>query len=152
MGVDPGSRATGYGVVRAVGTGFQHIDHGVIRLAQGELPQRLLEIHEQLSDVITQHSPAAAAVEDLFQFKNARSALVLGHARGAAILAAASRGVQVFSYTPSEMKQSVTGSGRAEKRQVGEMVRILLSLDEVPAEDAADALGMAICHAMRGPR
>lgn len=110
---------------------------------------RLKIIYDGLAGAMEKHSPAVVAVEDVFQSKNARSALILGHARGVALVAAANYGAQVFSYSPSAVKKSLAAHGRADKRQIGRMVSLLLALDQIPAEDAGDALGVAICHGMR---
>lgn len=147
--MDPGVRATGWGVVRVRGTEVRHVAHGVFRAGDGELTDRLGEIYAEIRRVVALHRPEAAGVEDVFQHKNVRSAMVLASARTAAVLALVHCSVRVFSYTPAQVKQQVTGSGRAEKVQVGEMVRFLLALPEVPPADAADALGVALCHAMR---
>ena len=110
---------------------------------------RLKTIYDGLSGAMAEHGPGVVAVEDVFQGKNARSALILGHARGVALVAAANYGAQVFSYSPAAVKKSLAAHGRADKRQLGRMVSFLLCLDEIPAEDAGDALGVAICHGMR---
>lgn len=150
VGVDPGSRAMGWGVVRLRDDGsLRSLEHGVIRPPTDELPHRLKVLYDGLTEVFARHRPEAAAVEDLFQLRNVRSAIVLAHARAAALLAASNCGIRVFSYAPAVIKLSVTGSGRADKLQVAEMVRFYLSLPERPAEDAADALATAICHALR---
>ena len=153
LGVDPGSRAMGWGVVRFRPDGqLIHLDHGVFRTTtSSEFPQRLAAIYDEIRRICLHWEPTVAAVEDVFQHKNVRSAMVLASARTSALLALVHCSVQVFSYTPSQVKQSVTGSGRAEKHQVGEMVRFLLALEEVPPSDAGDALGVALCHGMRAP-
>lgn len=152
LGVDPGSRATGYGVVAREGNRLRCVAAGVIRLGSSLLfAQRLERIYAGLSAVIREHSPTIAAVEDVFQAGNVRSALRLGHARGVALLAAVHGGIPVYEYTPMEVKQAVVGYGRAEKVQVQHMVQILLNLVRRPAQDAADALGVAICHAHSSP-
>ena len=147
LGIDPGSNITGYGIVEERGGGVRHIDNGTIA-PKSTLPlaQRLLEIHSGLVALIEAHRPDAVVVENVFCAKNARSALILGHARGAAMLAAGSAGVPIAEYTPSEVKLAVSGSGRADKEQIQKMVRAILALPEVACEDASDALAVAICH------
>lgn len=147
LGVDPGSRKTGYGVIEAVGDKLRYIDCGVIKLPEASLPERLKIIAEELGNVIHQHCPQMAAVEEVFLSNNASSALKLGQARGAAVVAAVQNDVPVSEYTARQIKQSVVGSGAADKDQVQYMVRLLLKLTFNPKEDAADALAAAICHA-----
>jgi len=148
LGVDPGSRVTGYGVIEKEGSLLRFVVCGVIRTANGQsFPERLRAIHDGLSEVIKEQAPVVAAVEDMFVAVNARSALKLGHARGVAILAAMQHGLPVHDYTPRMIKQAVVGYGNAEKVQVQQMVRILLRLSAAPSADAADALAVAICHA-----
>ncbi|NDY41701.1 crossover junction endodeoxyribonuclease RuvC [Dissulfurirhabdus thermomarina] len=148
LGIDPGSRATGFGLVAVDGTRFRCLGAGVLRTRAGwDLAERLHRIHEGLVEVIRRHRPTAAAVENVFQARNPRSALLLGHVRGVAILAAVREGIPVFEYTPTQVKQAVVGYGRAEKGQVQHMVRLLLNLERRPPQDAADALGVAVCHA-----
>ncbi len=148
LGIDPGSRATGYGVVDAHGGRLAFVGCGVIRPpARAPLPDRLLVIHDGVVEVLAEYAPDAAAVEDLFVAANPRAALVLGHARGAAVLALAGRQVPVAEYTPRMVKQAVVGHGQAVKAQVQGMVRVLLGLASMPSSDAADALAVAICHA-----
>jgi crossover junction endodeoxyribonuclease RuvC len=148
LGVDPGSRITGYGVIEKEGGLLRFVACGVIRTANGQsFPERLQAIHDGLSAVIREQAPAVAAVEDMFVAINPRSALKLGHARGVAILAAMQQGLVVHDYTPRMIKQAVVGYGNAEKVQVQQMVRILLRLSASPSADAADALAVAICHA-----
>jgi crossover junction endodeoxyribonuclease RuvC len=147
LGVDPGSHATGYGVIET-GPVVRMLGGGVIRCKrQAPLSERLVTIHTELTAVIGQHNPDAMAVEDLFNAKNARSSLILGHARGVILLAGAAAGLPVAEYAPREVKQAVVGKGGAQKDQVQHMVRILLNLSEPLTSDASDALGIAICHA-----
>ncbi len=141
----------GWGVVRCVGGELSHIDHGVFRTKGADLTDRLGQIYAEIARIVAKHRPAVAAVEDVFVHKNVRSAMVLASARTSAVLALVHGSVQVFSYTPSQVKKAVTGGGRADKGQVGEMVRFLLALDAVPPSDAGDALGVALCHGMRSP-
>lgn len=147
LGVDPGSRMLGYGVVERDGSRLRHIDNGVLVLgARKPMPERLCAIHAQLAEVIRTHRPDVAAFEQVFFARNARSALQLGHARGVAVLTAAEAGLPVAEYAPAEIKLAVAATGRADKAQVQQMVKLLLGLPEVPQEDAADALAVAICH------
>ncbi|GFO56012.1 crossover junction endodeoxyribonuclease RuvC [Geomonas sp. Red276] len=148
MGIDPGSRKTGYGLVTKQGNRIIHVDNGAIfTKASADFPQRLEQIYSGLAAVIAQYRPDAVAVENVFLAKNAMSALKLGQARGAAIVAAVNMGLPVFEYTAMQVKLAVVGSGRAEKVQVQQMIKALLNLPEVAQEDASDALAVAICHA-----
>lgn len=147
LGIDPGSRKTGYGVIRSEANAITYLDCGVINLGAGELSGRLLTIFEALNEVITLHRPNEAAIESVFMQINVRSALVLGHARGAAMLTCANHGLSVEEYAPKAIKQAVVGTGAAKKAQIQLMMRHLLKLSHSPKEDAADALAIAICHA-----
>ena len=148
LGIDPGSRITGYGLISKEGNRLIHIDNGAIFTQSAEdFPQRLQQIFHGLSAIIEQYQPEAVAVENVFLAKNAQSALKLGQARGAAIVAAVCVGLAVFEYTALQVKQAVVGSGRAEKQQVQHMIKVLLNLPEVAQEDASDALAVAVCHA-----
>ena len=149
LGIDPGTAHTGYGVVLSRGQRLAALDGGVIGTGPAEpLERRLARIHTRVCDLISEHQPAAVAVEDLFFGQNVRTAFAVGQARGAVLLSAGLAGVPCFSYTPQAIKQAVCGSGRAEKDQVQRMVGALLSLPEPPRPDhAADALAVAICHA-----
>ena len=151
IGIDPGSRVTGYGLVEKRGSGIVYIGSGVIKLgASKPMPERLAMIKRGLDDVLREYRPAAMAVEDIFIAKNPKSALKLGQARGVVILAAAEAGIEVFEYAPREVKGSVTGIGSAHKSQVGAMIIRLLRLDHDPAcDDETDALAVAFCHALR---
>ena len=148
FGIDPGSRRTGYGCVETDGRRYRLVACGAITMRAGDpFPHRLAAIHRELGRLLAVHRPQSVAIENVFHAVNARSALTLGHARGVAMLAAVSAGCEVFEYTPAEVKRAVVGYGRAEKRQVQQMVKLLLGLDEAPAPfDAADALAIAICH------
>jgi len=151
IGIDPGSHRTGYGVIESGGSSIRALCYGVITApAKATLAERLRYIHDELCRVIARYKPDAAAIEDVFHAKNARSALKLGQARGAAILALSQAELEVFEYPPATVKRSVAGSGRAGKEQVKHMVSALLSLDDenIP-EDASDALSVAICHCNR---
>jgi crossover junction endodeoxyribonuclease RuvC len=148
LGIDPGSRVTGYGVIAAQGQEIGFVACGTIRTGEEtDFSRRLLTIFEDLGEVIRMHQPAVAAVEDMFVDRNPRSALKLGHARGAAVVAALHNKLQVFDYPARTVKQTVAGYGQAGKEQVQHMVRVLLQLDATPSRDAADALAVAICHA-----
>lgn len=147
LGIDPGSRRTGWGVVHLEGTRLRHVAAGTI-VAPEKLPleRRLRLIHEELGRIIEAHAPDAVAVEEIFFAKYANAALKLGHARGVALLAAAQLEIAVHEYPPAIVKRTVVGRGSAEKRQVGRLVTALLGLDSPPEEDAADALAVAITH------
>lgn len=148
LGIDPGSRVTGYGVIVKQGVELGFVTCGTIR-TQGEkdFSKRLLVIFDGLCEVIARHHPDVAAVEDLFIAHNPRSALKLGQARGAAVVAAMQSRLAVHDYTPRMVKQAVAGYGQADKEQVQRMVEVLLELNASPSSDAADALAVAICHA-----
>ncbi|MBU1311957.1 MAG: crossover junction endodeoxyribonuclease RuvC, partial [Gammaproteobacteria bacterium] len=141
LGIDPGSRLTGYGVVRQIGMQFEYVASGCIRLSTSDLlPERLLDIFNGVSEIISQTQPTIFAIEQVFMARNADSALKLGQARGAAIVAAKHAGLQVYEYSARQVKQSVVGTGAADKAQVQHMVRSLLKLPANPQADAADAL------------
>jgi crossover junction endodeoxyribonuclease RuvC len=148
FGIDPGSDRTGYGCVDSDGRRHQLVQCGAIRGGDGAtFPDQLLIIYRELSALLEEHRPECVAIENIFHAMNARSALKLGHARGVAMLAAVEAGVTVVEYTPAEIKRAVVGYGRAEKPQVGQMVKLLLGLEAIPKpHDAADALAVAICH------
>jgi crossover junction endodeoxyribonuclease RuvC len=152
LGIDCGSERTGYGVIESDGVEHRLLTCGVIRThPKTPFEQRLLEIATGLRDLIRQKAPDAAAVEGVFYSANVKTALKLAHVRGVALLAIAEAGLEMGEYSPLEVKTSVVGYGRAEKRQVQTMVRSLLRLAEpVESEDACDALAVAICHATRG--
>ena len=147
IGIDPGTRIVGYGLVEAEGNRLRHIDNGAIFTTPEEpLHKRLHRIYEQIGIIIKKHSPDVMSIEDIFYSKNVKSALKLGHARGVAMLAGTNVGLDIFEYSPTEIKAAVVGYGRAEKSQVQQMVKVLLKLPEIPQADAADALAAAICH------
>jgi len=148
FGIDPGSERTGYGCVETDGRRHHLVACGAIAVPPGDtFPHRLARIHGELSALLDSCRPDCVAIEDLFHAANVRSALKLGHARGVAMLAAVEAGCQVVEYTPAEIKRAVVGYGRAEKQQVGRMVKLLLGLSAAPSSnDAADALAVAICH------
>lgn len=148
LGIDPGSRTTGYGMVDSEGNRLRHIDNGIVATnPKDPLAQRLKAIYDGVTRIITAYQPEVVAVEQIFLAKNPQAALVLGHARGTAILAAVNAGLTVHEYTALQVKSAVVGYGRAGKPQVQQMVKALLNLPEIAQEDAADALGVAICHA-----
>lgn len=147
LGIDPGSRITGYGLIRETNRSIEYVDSGCIRTAaDGELSQKLLQIYDGICQLMDTYSPSEVAIEQVFMHQNPSSALKLGHARGVAMVAAASHRVKVSEYSAREIKQTVVGYGAAEKDQVGHMVVHLLSLTSSPQQDAADALAIAICH------
>ncbi|WP_370554440.1 crossover junction endodeoxyribonuclease RuvC [Edwardsiella tarda] len=146
LGIDPGSRITGYGVIRQCGRQLDYLGSGCIRTAVDDLPTRLKLVYAGVSEIITQFNPNYFAIEQVFMAKNADSALKLGQARGAAIVAAVNRDLPVFEYAARQIKQTVVGNGGAEKAQVQHMVRSLLKLPANPQADAADALAVAITH------
>jgi crossover junction endodeoxyribonuclease RuvC len=146
LGIDPGSRFTGFGIIEVHGDRAVCITHGVIRTGDGEFPQRLGIIFSQLQDIIRDHRPDQAAIESVFISRNPNSALKLGQARGAAVCAAIAHRLPVFEYSPRSVKQAVVGRGAADKGQVNHMVTVLLQMHQTIAEDAADALAVALCH------
>jgi crossover junction endodeoxyribonuclease RuvC len=146
LGIDPGSRTTGYGVINAEGQKLTYLDSGCIRTSEGALSQRLLEIFNGVCQLMETFNPHEVSIEQVFMHENASSALKLGHARGVAMVACASHRVKVYEYSPRQIKQSVVGYGGAEKEQVKQMVMRLLMLKSAPQSDAADALAIAICH------
>ncbi len=148
MGIDPGFAITGFGIVKYEGNRFSVLDYGAVTTeASMKLSQRLLVLNNSLEELIQKHKPDAVAIEELFFNKNIKTALTVGHGRGVAVLAAARSGVDIFEYTPLQVKQSVVGYGRAEKAQIQQMVKALLNLKAIPKpDDVADALAVAICH------
>jgi crossover junction endodeoxyribonuclease RuvC len=152
LGIDPGSNATGYGVLDQVTGRLVHVAHGVLRPPRtASTPARLATIHRTLSELIAIHRPAVAVVEQVFVAASPRSALVLGQARGVALAALAAAELSVVEYSPRQIKLAATGSGAAGKQDVQRMVQRLLGLERAPASDAADALAAALCHANAGP-
>ncbi len=147
LGIDPGSRKTGFGIIHFEAGRSSYITSGVIRLPAGALPERLGIIHAGVSELIVRHCPQELAVEQVFMARSAGSALKLGQARGAAIVACVAQGMAVAEYSARQIKQSVVGTGAADKLQVQHMVKVLLKLPAEPQEDAADALAAALCHA-----
>lgn len=147
LGVDPGSRITGYGIIRAEGRLLEYIDSGCIRVGEKPVAERLQVIFQSLATLIGEYRPQEFAIEQVFMARNPDSALKLGQARGAAIVSAASSGLAVHEYSARQVKQAVVGTGGADKSQVQHMVQALLSLSRTPQADAADALAVALCHA-----
>lgn len=148
LGVDPGSRVTGYGVVRTDGQRHECLTYGCIRRPPGQdLPHCLRHIYNALNSLLVEYQPQAVAVESLFHAVNVKSALILGHARGVILLCAAMHDIPLHEYSPLEIKKAVVGYGRAEKSQLQQMAKLLLNLKEIPEpHDAADALAVAVCH------
>jgi crossover junction endodeoxyribonuclease RuvC len=149
LGIDPGSRFTGFGVLDFVGDKPTYVASGTIKSPDGAFPQRLRKIFDSVSEIVEQYHPDIVSIESVFMARNAGSALKLGHARAAALCATFEFDVEVFEYAPREIKLAVVGTGAATKEQVQHMVVSLLQLDGTPASDAADALAAAICHANR---
>ena len=150
LGLDPGLRVTGYGVIEKTGSTLSYITSGCIKSPDGELPDRLKNILNSVQEVISRFAPGEVAVEKVFVNVNPQSTLLLGQARGAAICAAVAQNLPVSEYTALQVKQAVVGNGHATKEQVQEMVKRLLKLSGHPSPDAADALACAICHAHGG--
>lgn len=150
LGIDPGLRVTGYGVLEKHGSKLAYVASGVIRTKDGELPGRIATIFAGIGEVLAAYDPEAAAVEKVFVNVNPQSTLLLGQARGAAIAALTHGARPVFEYTALQVKQAVVGNGHADKQQVMHMVKRLLNLPGEPSSDAADALACAICHAHGG--
>ncbi len=146
LGIDPGSRVTGFGVIDVSGARVSYVASGCVRTTDGTLPERLKTIYEGIAEVVRSYQPLEMAIENVFMQKNAASALKLGQARGAAICAVITQAVDVNEYSPTKIKQAVGGRGHADKVQVQHMVTALLKLPEPPQADAADALACALCH------
>lgn len=146
IGIDPGSRRTGYGIIDIAGSTASYVTSGIIRLPEGALPDRLKLIFDGISQLLEQYQPETMAVEEVFFARDPKAALKLGQARGAAIVAGVNRQLPVSEYSARSVKQAVVGTGSADKKQVQMMVTSLLKLVEAPAEDAADALAVALCH------
>jgi len=147
LGIDPGSQITGVGVIQSRGNELKHLYSESLKLPKGELPARLENLYTRLQTIIAQTRPDVVSIERVFLAKNPQSALVLGHARGAAMLAAVINQIPVVEYSATEIKKTVVGKGRADKSQVQHMMRVLLSLRVAPEVDASDALAAAVCHA-----
>jgi crossover junction endodeoxyribonuclease RuvC len=151
LGIDPGTRRLGWGVVARSGNRLSHVAHGVIALdGSDSIALRLVELEGQLTQVIRLHRPQVSSVESLFFNKDAQAAAKLGHARGVVLLCLAREGIPIAEYAPAKIKRTIAGSGQADKRQVGLMVRATLGLDAAPPADAADALAIAVTHLRLG--
>ncbi len=148
MGIDPGFAITGYGIVKFEGNKFSPIEYGAVLTKAGEpFAHRLLKLDREISMIIDKFKPDAVSIEELFFNTNIKTAIMAAHGRGVAMAAAARAGIEVFEYTPLQVKQSVVGYGRAEKKQVQQMVKAILNLPEIPKpDDVADALAIAVCH------
>ena len=148
LGIDPGIATVGYGLIDCVANKFKFLDYGTIQTTPDtDFPERLQIIYNQMQEIIKYYKPQDLAIEELFFNKNVKTAIMVGHARGVEVLAAQVMDVEVYEYTPLQIKQAVVGYGRAEKHQVQEMVKLLLNLKEIPKpDDAADALAVALCH------
>lgn len=148
LGIDPGLAIVGYSIVECIGNNFTAIEYGCIRTDSKLLfPDRIKIIYDSLIEIINKYDPDDLAIEELFFNKNVKTAIKVGQARGVEILAGVNSGLDIYEYTPLQIKQAVVGYGRADKNQVQEMVKILLNLDEKPKpDDVADALAVAICH------
>jgi len=149
LGVDPGTARTGYGIIEAKGNRIKTIKYGIIETSKDTPPAERLEfIHKDILRVIKRYKPGVMAIEKLFFSKNAKTAMSVGEARGVILLAAMLQNVEIYEYTPPQVKMALTGYGRAEKNQIGQMVKLLLKLKEVPRpDDVADALAICVCHA-----
>ncbi len=146
LGIDPGSRITGFGVIDLQRSQLRHIASGSIDVAELPFEQRLVAIFDALTEVVRRHQPQVAAIEKVFMNRNVDSTLKLGQARGVAMVAVAKRQVPLHEYSPNQIKQAIVGRGHAEKAQMQHMIKVLLALEEAPAPDAADALAVAVCH------
>ena len=148
LGIDPGTLVTGYGLIDSTPTGLVHVCHGLVKTRTADpLPSRLHVIFTEISTIADELGPDVLSIEQCFVKRNVQSALKLGHTRGVIMIACVARGLDVYEYAPSEIKNAVTGSGRADKHQVAEMVRVILRLPKTAPADASDALAAAICHA-----
>lgn len=146
LGIDPGSRITGFGIIDVNGTSVSYIGSGCVRIPDGTLPERLKVIFDGICEIVATYQPAEMVVEQVFMHRNADTALKLGQARGAAICAGVTQSLSVHEYTPAQIKQAIVGKGNATKEQVQHMVKVLLKLSATPQADAADALAAALCH------
>ena len=147
LGIDPGSRITGFGIIEIQRRQAVYVGSGCIRMQSESMPSRLAEIYTGIHQIIEQYEPTVSAIEQVFMYRNAASALKLGQARGVAIVACVQGGLLVHEYAPTQIKLAVVGKGHADKTQVQHMVKVLLSLSNTPQADAADALAVALCHA-----
>ncbi len=146
LGLDPGTRRFGWGVVARRGTRLVHVAHGIFALGDGELSLRLADFERELDAVVREYRPAQASVESLFFHKDPQAAAKLGHARGVALMVCGRAALDVFEYAPARVKRTVAAHGRADKAQVAQMIRVILSLAAAPPSDAADALALAVTH------
>lgn len=148
LGIDPGIATVGYSIVDCRGNHFKAIDYGVITTPANMIfPERLKQVYDEIIDIIERYEPEDLAIEELFFNKNVKTAIMVAQARGVEVLASTNMGLGIYEYTPLQIKQAVTGYGRADKNQVQQMVKMLLNLDKIPKpDDAADALAVAICH------
>lgn len=147
LGIDPGSRLTGYGVIESVPNGYRYVASGTLKINADEFPQKLKQVFDGILQLVTEYQPTQMAIEQVFMSKNADSALKLGQARGAAICAVQTHDIPVFEYAARQVKQAIVGKGSADKLQVQQMVKLLLNIQGNLQIDASDALGIAICHA-----
>ncbi len=146
LGIDPGSRQTGFGIIDVQANRYECVTTGYVKIKGDDLASKLKVIFEGISQLVTEFQPQEVAIENIFMYHNADSALKLGQARGAAICAVVGQSLPVFEYTPTQIKKAVVGKGHANKEQVQHMVKALLSLNRTPQSDAADALAAALCH------
>ena len=147
LGIDPGSQKTGFGLISHLGSRSEYVTSGIIRLPRTGLPERLKIIFDSVSEIVEQYCPQELAIEEVFMARDAKAAIKLGQARGAAIVACVNKAMPVYEYSAKSIKLAVVGTGNADKQQVQHMVKTLLKLPEAPGEDAADALATALCHA-----
>ena len=149
LGIDPGTATTGFGIIRVVGNSFKTVDYGVITTPPGiPMEQRLVMIYEQMNQIIDTWKPDQVAIEELYFNQNVTTGITVGQARGVLLLSCAQKGLPVYEYTPLQVKQAVVGYGRAEKKQVMDMVKRICNLPAPPKpDDAADAVALALCHA-----
>ena len=154
LGIDPGTATLGWGIILKIGSRIQPVNYGTIETSpKDEMPKRLFKIFTELCDIIEEEKPDCAAIEELFFCKNQKTVIPVAQARGAAIIACETLQIPVAEYTPLQIKQALTGYGRAEKKQIQEMVKIICKLKECPKpDDAADALAIAICHSQTNLR
>lgn len=151
LGIDPGSRCTGFGVVKTDGHRHRYVTSGNIKTVSDDMSERCYQIYTGITEIVKTYQPDEVGIEQVFVKHNPNSAIKLGQARGAALVAVAAYAIKVGEYSPRKIKQSVVGYGNADKSQVQQMIKLLLSLNDVPQVDAADALAIALCHAnMRG--
>ncbi|HAE43899.1 MAG TPA: crossover junction endodeoxyribonuclease RuvC [Clostridiales bacterium] len=149
IGIDPGYAISGFGVIDYIGNSFKTIDYGVVRTpSQMDMPNRLKILYDSYIELFNMHKPNAVAIEELFFNTNSKTIITVSQARGIHILAAVNQQLEIYEYTPLQVKQGIVGYGRADKKQMQEMVKVILNLEKIPKpDDAADALAVAICHA-----